>query len=272
MKENTETYRKGLGKKESLFLSELARKNKPIFTAAEAKKVLGEDPYLILHLLRKKKWIFPIKGGLYAIVPLDVGVKGAESFIIHDFVIASYLVKPYYIGMWSALNYHGLSDQIPAFVFVCTTRPKKPVRVLNSKIVFVQLSEGKFVGIEKANVEGREVNISDKNKTIVDCLDHPEHAGGIEEVAKAIYFNHEELDFGKIKKYAQKTKNVAVFKRLGHLLETTGLLEKYASALEGIRLTKGYPALDKLGGKKGKYSEKWKLLINTDIQPKRWMY
>jgi len=92
--------------------------------------------------------------------------------------------------MWSALNYHGLSDQIPSSVFVCTTKAKRPLNVLNSKFVFVQLSKEKFIGIEKVNIEGREVNLSDKNKTVVDCLDHPEHAGGIDEIAKALYFNH----------------------------------------------------------------------------------
>jgi predicted transcriptional regulator of viral defense system len=272
MKDSAELYRKGLSKKESFLLSELARNNRPIFTAKEARAFLKEDPYLTLHQLKKKKWILAIKGGLYAIVPLDIGIKGAESFIVHDFIVASYLVQPYYIGMWSALNYHGLSDQIPSSVFVCTTKAKRPLNVLNSKFVFVQLSKEKFTGIEKVNIEGREVNLSDKNKTAVDCLDHPEHAGGIDEIAKALYFNHEELDFRKLRTYAMKTKSVAVFKRLGFILEATGLIDRYAATFEGVRLTEGYPLLDKLGPKKGKYSDRWKLLVNTDINPKRWMY
>jgi len=261
-----------LSKKESFLLSELARNNRPIFTAKEARALLKEDPYLTLHQLKKKKWILAIKGGLYAIVPLDIGIKGAESFIVHDFIVASYLVRPYYIGMWSALNYHGLSDQIPSSVFVCTTKAKRPLNVLNSKFVFVQLSREKFIGIEKVNLEGREVNLSNKNKTVVDCLDHPEHAGGIDEIAKALYFNHEELDFRKLRTYAMKTKSVAIFKRLGFILEATGLIERYGATFEGVRLTEGYPLLDKLGPKKGKYSERWKLLVNTDINPTRWMY
>jgi predicted transcriptional regulator of viral defense system len=272
MKENTETHRKGIGKKETLLLTELARQNKPIFNVKDASAILKESPYLTLHQLKRKKWILAIKGGLYAIVPLDIGVKGAESFIVHDFSIASHLTKPYYIGFWSALNYHGLSDQIPASVFICTTKAKKPISVLNSKFVFVQLTKGKFVGIEKIVIEGGGVNISDKDKTIVDCLDHPEHGGGIDEVAKAIYFNHGELDFGKIRAYAIKTKSVAVFKRLGFILEATDLLDKYVATFESIRLTEGYPALDKLGVKRGKYSEKWKLFVNADINRERWMY
>jgi len=272
MKDITENYRKGLGKRESLLLSELARQNKSVFTAGEAKKVLGADPYVVLHNLKRKKWILGVKGGLYAIVPLDIGAKGAESYIVHDFVVASYLTSPYYVGMWSALNYHGLSDQIPAAVFICATKAKRPLRVSNASFVFVHLSKAKFFGTEKAVIEGREINISDRNKTMIDCLDHPEHAGGIDEVAKAIYFNHEELDFSKIRAYGLKTKNIAVFKRLGFILEATGLFDRYAKVIAGITLTKGYPVLDKLGLKKGKYSERWKLLVNTDLDPQRWMY
>ncbi len=69
--------------------------------------------------LMQKKWVLPLKRGLYAIVPLDVGVKGADSFILHNFVIASHLVEPYYIGYWSALNHYGFSEQIPKTTFIC---------------------------------------------------------------------------------------------------------------------------------------------------------
>ncbi|MBU2598163.1 MAG: type IV toxin-antitoxin system AbiEi family antitoxin domain-containing protein [Actinobacteria bacterium] len=82
MKENTENYRKGLSKQESFLLSELARENKSIFTVKQARKILKEEPYLILHSLKKKKWILTLKSGLYAIVPLDIGVKGSESYIV----------------------------------------------------------------------------------------------------------------------------------------------------------------------------------------------
>jgi predicted transcriptional regulator of viral defense system len=272
MKEKTETYRKGLGKKESFLLSELARRDKPIFKTKDAKEVLGENPYLILHALRKKKWILAIKNGLYAIVPLDIGIKGSESFIVHDFVIASYLAKPYYIGFWSALNYHGLSDQIPTTIFIATTKPKKPLDIINSRFVFVQLSKNKFIGIEKIGIESHVIHVSDKNKTITDCLDHPEHGGGIDEIAKAIYFNHEELDFRRMREYALKMRNVTIFKRLGYILEKTALLEKYGWVFNGIELTEGYPPIDKTGVKGGKYNEKWKLLINAEIKPERWMY
>jgi len=107
------------------------------------------------------------------IVPIDAGVRGSESFIVHDFVIASHLASPYYVGFWSALNHHGLTDQIPRTVFVATAKPRKPLKILTSTFRFVQLAPKKFIGIEAANFDGAEVRISSKEKTLVDCLDHP---------------------------------------------------------------------------------------------------
>jgi len=269
---NKEEYRKGLSKKESLLISTLASRDRKIFTIDETERILGKDAKKFMSSLIRKKWVLQLKRGLYAIVPLDIGVRGAESFIVHDFVIASYLAKPYYIGFWSALNYHGLSDQMPTTVFIAITRPKPPLNILNSGFLFIQLSKNKFAGVEKIEIEGHRINISNNNKTVVDCLDHPEHSGGIDEIAKAIYFNHEELDFSRIREYALKMKNITILKRLGYILERTGLLEKYSRVFEGIKLTKGYPCLDKIAGKKGKYNEKWKLIINAEIRPEGWMY
>ncbi len=116
------------------------------------------------------------------------------------------------------------------------------------------------------------MKISDPEKTIVDCLDHLEHAGGIDEVAKSIYFSHEELDFKKIRKYANRMKNLTILKRLGFILERTGLLERYEFVFEGFRPSKGYPALDKLSPKRGRHNSRWGLLINREINPEGWMY
>ncbi len=263
-------YRKGLTARESFLLSSLSRKDKSIFTIEDVKRLIKHDYKKLTHSLIKKKWILPLKKGLYAIVPLDIGVEGAESFIIHEFVVASHLAKPYYIAYWSALNYHGLSDQIPKSTFIAATVKKMPLTVLYSNFVFVKISKKKFFGFEKAEIDGKKVNLSNINKTIADCLDHPEHAGGIEEVARAIYLNHNELDFKKIIGYAKRMGNLTILKRLGYILEKTGL-EEY-KLLKDIRLSKGYGLLDTLALKRGTYNEKWKLLINAKIDAKRWIY
>ncbi len=266
MRELSTRKYKGIGKKESHLLLSLAKKDKDIFTSEDAEEIIG-NPNKILHKLAKKGWILPLKRGLYALVPMDIGPRGAGAFIIHDFRIASHLVEPYYIGYWSALNYHGLTDEIPNTVFIATKKVKKPLDILNSKFYFVKLIDKKFFGYEEIEVEGRKVKISDKEKTIADCLDHPEHAGGIDEVAKAIFFNHKELKLSKIEDYLLKMSNSAALKRFGYILETFGLDYE----LDKTELSKGYNLLDTLSPKKGEYDKDWLLLINKKISPESWM-
>ena len=269
---STELYRKGLGKKESFLISSLSRDDKQIFTIEDAKAIIGENAKNSIYNLVRKKWILKLKRGLYTIVPLDIGVKGADSFVMHNFVIASKLVEPYYIGYWSALNFYGFSDQIPQATFIGTTKAKKGLLILETSYLFVQIKKSSLFGIKDIKIEEERIKISDKNKTISDCLNHPEHGGGIDEVARSIYFSIEEIDINKIVKYARKTGNITIIKRLGYILDTCGLIEKHKMIFDKIELSKGYSLFDPLSPKKGKYNERWLLLINRDIKPERWMY
>jgi len=272
MELTTEKYREGLGKKESFLISSLARENRKIFTVENAKMMIGEDAKKTMYNLVRKKWVLKLKRGLYAIVPLEIGARGADSFAVHNFVIGSKLVEPCYIGYWSALNYYGFSDQIPITTFIATTHAKKSVEVLQTTYLFVQVRNSKFFGTTGIEIDGEKIRISDKHKTIADCLDHPEHAGGIDEIARSIFFSKDEIDFRKVKSYALKMGNLAILKRLGYLLEASGLLDQHADIFNRTKLSKGYSLLDPLSPKSGSYNDKWGLLVNVEIKPNRWMY
>ncbi|MBI4981479.1 hypothetical protein HZC30_08070 [Candidatus Woesearchaeota archaeon] len=262
MEPNTQN-RGTLTNKESFILSDLAKKNKNIFTIKDL-KVYDGSAKKISYSLAKKKWILKLKRDLFAIVPLDVGTKGAGVYAVPNLVIPQYLVKKYYISYGSALNYHGFSEQLLREVFVAINKAKKPVTLIDSKITFIHLKNEKFFGIEKIKVKEKEVEIADKEKTIIDCLEKPQYCGGIEEVARAIYFNFEELDLNQLIEYGKKMNNSCVLKRLGYLLEK----------LKGITIkagfAKNYCWLDPLGKQKGKYNNKWKIIINARINPPGW--
>ncbi|MFQ5750865.1 MAG: type IV toxin-antitoxin system AbiEi family antitoxin domain-containing protein [bacterium] len=272
MESTTGKYWQGLSKKESFLISSLARENRKIFTAEDVKAMVGDSATRIIHHLVKKKWILKLKRGLYAIVPLEIGVKGAESFAMHSFIIGSKLVEPYYIGYWSALNYYGFSDQIPATTFIATPKAKKKIEIMHNTYLFVQLGEKKFFGSVNIDVEGEKVRISDENKTIADCLDHPEYCGGIDEIAKSIFFSKEEMDFRKVRAFTMKMSNMTILKRLGYILEVSGLLGEYKGIFENVQLSKGYSLLDPISPKQGSYNDKWGLLINYKLKPDGWLY
>jgi predicted transcriptional regulator of viral defense system len=265
-------YKRGLTDREALLISSLARADKKIFSIEDARALIKKDARKIMSSLISKKWVLPLKRGLYAIVPLDIGVKGADSFILHNFVIASHLVEPYYIGYWSSLNHYGFSEQIPRTTFIATTKARMPLNILNADYYFVKLGRKKFFGSEKIELEGFKLNISSPEKTIADCLDHPEHSGGIDEVARAIYFNHKEFELAKVYKIAERMGNLAILKRLGYILEVTGLLDAYQDLFRHFEPSKGYPALDPLSSKHGKHISRWGLLVNFELKQGGWMY
>lgn len=265
-------YKGTLGEKEAFLVRSLAEQGKAIFAIADASRLLGPGAKKTVHRLALKKWVLPLKRGLYAIVPLDVGVKGSDAFVVHNFVIASLLVEPYYVAYWSALNHHGLTDQIPRTTFVATTRARHPVQVLDATYCFVKLARGKFFGWQDVGIEGRTVRISDPEKTVADCLDHAEHCGGVEQVARALYFYHEEVDLKRVVEYARRMGNNTILKRLGYVLEVTGLLPQYERVLDGFRPSAGFPKLDTLSPRTGRYNSRWGLLVNYRLDPGGWMY
>jgi len=272
MELSAKKYKSTLGEKEAFLVRSLAGQRKAIFTIEDASRLVGRGAKKVVHRLATKKWVLPLKRGLYAMVPLDVGVKGSDAFVVHNFVVASMLVEPYYIGYWSALNHHGLTDQIPRTTFIATTKARHPVQVLDAEYYFIKLAPGKFFGWQEAKIEDRAVRISDPEKTVADCFDHPEHCGGIEQVARAVYFYHEEISLGRVVEYAKRMGNRTVIKRLGHVLDATGLLPQYRELFAGYRPSAGFPRLDPLSPKMGKHDGRWKLLINYKLDPEGWRY
>jgi len=261
-------YRESLSKREARILSGLSHRGKGIFTLKDMKEY-DEKTKSLLYNLSKKNWILRIKKGLYMIAPLEAGELGARSHTVHSFVLASHLVDPYYISHWSALNYHGLTEQTPPAVYITTTKPRNRKKILDIEFVFVTVPERKMFGTTEVKVENSSVKISTPEKTIVDCLDHPEHCGGIEGVAKAIYFEHRDLDFKKTVEMVGKMGNRTIVKRLGYLLERLGLHE-HDGLLTRLEVSKGYSRLDPKLPKRGKINERWKLRVNIEIDPVQW--
>ena len=261
-------YREGLSSAEARILSDLSFKGKQIFTLEDIKKYEKNSKDL-LYNLTQKNWVIRIKKGLYMTAPLVAGELGAQSYTVHSFIIASHLVEPYYISHWSALNYYGYTEQTPPAVYITTTKPRNRKHILDTEFIFVTSVARKMFGTTEIEIEDKPVNISTPEKTIADCLDHPEHCGGIEEVAKALYFEHRDLDIEKIIRNAEKMGNKAIIKRLGYLLDISRLNE-YETLLEGIELSKGYSDLDPKLPKKGRINYKWKLRVNTKMTPDQW--
>ena len=255
-----------LGDKGSDLLTKMSRQGKRLFTIEDAAKAYDSSRTGLRKLvftLVKRGWLQRIENGKYLILPFEAGREG--EWTEHEFIIASYLVEPYYIGFRSALNYYGYTEQVSRTVFIISTRRKlKPALEISGVTYrFVYMNQRKFFGATQITLNGYLVNISDREKTIVDCLDRLEFAGGITEVAKAISYGREELDFVKMAEYAMKNGNGAVSKRLGYLLEILEIKSDAAISKLRENIGNSYALLDTLASRKGQHVQRWKVIVNV---------
>lgn len=259
--------RGSLGRSEARFLARVS--GKATFSTSEAQELSGykgeDSTQKFLERLQNKGWIRRIRRGRFAVIPLSSGESRTPQ--LHEFIVAMELVSPAAIAFWSALNYHGMTEQLPRTVFVATDHPvrRPPGEVLGMSYKIVSLRPGKFFGIVKGWIDEMPFSVTDREKSIIDGLDLPQYVGGMEEIAKALSTTWSQLDESRLRNYAVKIGNSAVAKRLGFLMETLGLgdVERLRKA---VTLAQGFSPFDPTLPRYGKYNRRWGLLINAEIK------
>lgn len=260
--DSIQNIKRGLSKREALALTRLASQNRTIITITDIQDVINvsyDDAKKIANNLVHKKWLNRLKSGTYLIVPLAAGEAG--EYTEHEFVIASHLADPVYISYWSALSYHGLTEQVPTTVFAAA-REQVPSRTIHGvTYIFITLTESKFFGFEPKAVDAHTVNVASVEKTIADCADHPEHCGGVLELAKGLV-NATDLDDEKLVDQLIRIENGAAIKRVVYL---TDLLDIKFTGRDTLAkaFTTGYSKLDPTQGDEGTHSNKYRLLLNV---------
>jgi len=214
--------------------------------------------HVLLSRLVKSNRIERLERGKYMIIPL-----GAQKgrYTLHEFVLGSMLATPYAIAYWSALHYHGLTDQIPRTVFVQTTSRTKRRDHLVAGLHFwvIRIAERKFFGEQRIWLEDREVLITDPEKTIIDCLDKVRYAGELVDVGLAL--GNSRLDTGRLADYAARNGSSAVLRRLGYLSAFAGIDIPRPKPVSG-----SYIPLDPTVSWAGKKDPKWRVIVNIDIR------
>jgi len=252
-----------LGPQENRLLLALAEKEISVFSFDEAKDILQTSNQSARHVLMdltRKGRLQRIQRGRYLLVPERAGTElhWAES----PWVIVPHLIDVCYVGFWTAMNYWGMTEQIPYTVFVATTKRKSSLKFGSQRFEFVTLSQKKFFGFVEEKASRTETfNISSKEKTIVDGLMHPEYCGGIPEVAKAMWNARDDVDWPAVLEMSKRIGVSAVLRRLGYLLDVLGIERGIADELRNAH--RGYRFLDPNAAKERLgHSKEYGLIIN----------
>jgi predicted transcriptional regulator of viral defense system len=242
-----------ISKSEFELLSSMDKANLQVFGPTEVQRLLGcgeNSAYNLLHNLESKGVITRIRRGAYAISVFSMA-PGSLS-------VATRIVWPSYVSFWTALNYHGFTEQLPSTIFVATTKSGRPLTFGGSRISFVRLDPYRFFGYQ--DIKG--IVMASREKAIVDSLLLPRYAGGIEEVSKCLVNAWDQLDKRTLVEYSVRMRNISLLKRLGYLAESAGLRNREVMGLRK-RIGRGYSKLDPQLPKSSRYDREWGLIINT---------
>ncbi len=256
--------RRGLGPLEGVLLSKLvAELREEVFTFTEAKKVLGignRKLSNLLYRLAESKWLEHIERGKYIFLPLEAGPKA--DYATNPLIIARKLVSPYYIGFATALNHYGMTEQVSRITYIVSVKPKKSMKFHEEEYRFVTLDKKRFFGFKEEWLGNMKFNISDKEKTVIDCLFMPEYCGGVIEAVKAF---KGKLDYEKLYGYSLRMNDASVVKRLGYIMDVLELEPKTTKKLLE-KVGGGFALLDPTGRKNGNLSKKWRIIENLSAR------
>lgn len=257
-----------LGNDEARLLAALSSRDKAIFTTEDARQTSGTSVSATNSLisgLLKKKWLIRLNRGVYLIVPLSAGE--ASEYSENWYVVAKHLIHPapYYLSHFSALEIHEMTTQPVLTVYISTPARRIPKEIAGATYRFVTTRADDLWGTEDMWVTPSErVTVSDLERTILDCLDRPDLAGGIIEVARGMWAVRSRLDFPKLAEYTHRLGRKSVAKRLGFLLETFGL--DNAETVTALRplVSPSYTLLDPSLPAEGPHVRSWRVRTNIE--------
>ena len=262
---------KYISTKSNELLSYFNGQNKVCFGYAEAFEALPDSKESaireLLSDMTKRGLLMRLKEGIYYIIPYE---QNAETFMPDWHLIAEHIVKDaeHYIGYYSALQIHNLITQPSLKEQIVVSKQLRPseIKIKNIAFQFIYHNEKHFFGAKKIWVDNfNKVLCSDLEKTIIDCLFKPDYAGGIVEIAKAIYISRDKIKFNQLLDYTKKFNSQAVIKRLGFLLDVLDINNEIIDQLQKLK-TVSYVVLDTELPKTGKLISRWSIQLNVETE------
>ncbi len=239
--------------------------DRPVFTLDEARAEFNSEGALFGALKRAmdRREIRRLAPGLYCAVNAYTGEP-----VVDKFEIGTALRPDGYCAYSTALEYHGLAgNSTYDEVQMIAGRQTGPVVIdgVSYRTFVCSYSEGVIETRWKAPIR-----VTDKERTIVDCLDRMELCGGLQEVFSALS-RVRYADEDKLLKYLEGYGCKFLYKKAGYLMSVLspsyiskdfiGLCrERSSSRADDIRPTKGIPFI---------FSKEWNLYVPLYIAKKR---
>jgi predicted transcriptional regulator of viral defense system len=226
----------------------------------------------LLADMARKGALHRVGRGRYVVIPADV-LYGRQTFVADPFQIVDQLLRgegvtEYYVAYQSAALVYGAADQLPQTLLVALPRQRRPIALGRAEIQFVQVQRAKFFGSQEIRYHDALLRVSDREKTLLDCLDRSDLSGGMDEVVHTISVLLPDVDPARLLAYTPAMHNQALVHRLGYILETLALEQPVSAALlDGLAhlvSPRVYP-LDPHGPTGGPTHARWRMRANLEL-------
>jgi predicted transcriptional regulator of viral defense system len=260
---------KTLGSQTAKLITGLQDARQTIFTVDDAARILATPRNLVSNLLGKAEQrgvVTRLRRATYTLVPYELG---SETVYAGDpLLVASKLMghRQHFLSHGTALAIHGMTTQPRLVVTVSAIDP--PARKINAQgteIKIVGVRAEQFFGVTTHWIgDGEKVPVSDRERTIIDCLQRPELCGGYIDVDAGTWMVRERIDTAKLVDYAMRLRVGAVIRRVGHLLDSCSIGTEADRKTLAAHLTKTYDPLDPSLPAQGRYDARWRLRLNVE--------
>jgi len=253
-----------LGPIETNIVARLTYEKKAIVTTRDFDRLFNLSPNdrkQVVFRLKRKKILTPIKRGIYAFSPLEAGPEGTgvDELLIPPLFFPK---KNYYVGYSTMFNYYGFTEQLFQTVYVLNTTKRMERIICGLSYKFIRIPQNRMYGIERIKVKDAEINISSKERTLIDLLYFNKPVGGITcavEIFTEIVKNNK-CDIKKLIGYTASFPNITTRKRIGLILEGVGITENILRPL--VKSVEKTAVSSFNGSRKGTLNKKWRVIIN----------
>lgn len=220
----------------------------------------------IAHDLVKKGWLQRVGRGRYLLNPSRHGPDAIPD--TDPLRFGSRIVSPYYFGFATAAELLGLLPQASRVYYIVTPKRGNAQWAHPAEFRRVTVEPSRFFGFERIERRGESIRVSDRERTVLDCLSRPEFSGGLGGAVKVLESAARTLDWSRLDRYLQRLRSRSLTLRLAYLVESFVRVNLPPAAwLERIRARPGEPYVPlgapKEFGRRGVHDPRWHVIRNV---------
>ncbi len=254
----------------------------PIFTRSLFDQAMGEkgsaNPHTLRNMLThhlQQGHIVRIRRGLFAAIPYGAD---PDTYPINPFLIASSLADDAVIAYHSALVFHGIAYS-SSYRFIYLTHSKPRYLTFRGESYQASLFPTALIAkgqthcyVNREDVQGIDVQVVSKERTLVDVMDRPLLAGGWEEIWRSLDMLTR-LKMSHVVDYALMLGTATTIAKVGYYLEQRktelSIDEKYLTILQ-MRRPSSPHYMDSVVKENCKLMKRWNLLVPVSLIERDW--